>query len=48
MFDTEVRSVTGDEAEWLRRELAAVLCDLLRWANEDIATAGDDEGSWAA
>lgn len=36
-FTTSVRWVGDAEGEWLRRELASVLRDLLTWAREDIA-----------
>lgn len=35
-FTTSVRWVGGAEGDWLRRELARVLRDLLAWAREDM------------
>lgn len=36
-FTTNVRWIGGTEGEWLRRELASVLRDLLAWARDDMA-----------
>lgn len=37
-ISSEVRPVGGAEGQWLRRELHAVVRDLLLWAQQDIAT----------
>ena len=37
-FTTSLRSVDGAEGEWLRRELARALRDLLAWAREDMTS----------
>jgi hypothetical protein len=47
-FATEIRAVGGAEGEWLRRELAGVVGELLVWARDDMAVdvhpdPGDEE-----
>ena len=42
-FAASVRWVSAAEGEWLRRELAGVLRDLLVWAQEDMV--GDEADS---
>lgn len=46
-FQTEVRYVDGSEADWLRRELAAVLRALLVWARDDQVNCADRRGQAA-
>lgn len=44
-FSTDISWVSGAEGEWLRRELAGALRDLLVWAREDMVgdAVQDDE-----
>jgi hypothetical protein len=46
----DVRGVGGAEGEWLRRELAAVVRELLLWAREDLSSSelSDDHEERAA
>jgi hypothetical protein len=39
-FTAEVRSVSGPEGQWLRRELSGVVRELLTWARDDMPTPG--------
>lgn len=49
-FDVDVRRVGGPEGEWLSRELAEVVRELLVWAYRDRReeASSDDEGERAA
>jgi hypothetical protein len=49
-FDVELRRVGGSEGEWLSRELAEVVRELLVWAHHDRReeSSSDDEGERAA
>lgn len=42
-FTTEVRSVTGEQGDWLRSKIAAVVRDLLLWAQDDLRRNDGEE-----
>ena len=41
---TAIRRVGGTEGEWLRRELAGVVRELLAWAREDMTARSHQHG----
>lgn len=50
-FTTDVRWVDGAEGDWLRKELAGVVRELLVWASDDMTNSeGEEPGEerWAA
>lgn len=42
-FITDVRWVGGPDGEWLRKELAGVVRELLVWASEDMTNSEDED-----
>lgn len=42
-FITDVRWVDGSDGEWLRKELAGVVRELLVWASEDMINSEDGD-----
>lgn len=47
-YTTEIQWVGGQEGDWLRRELAGVLRNLLVWARDDLDSPGAHDEERAA